>query len=58
MLRKYGEAAAGVIRSLSAEGLERSIEIPGRGRFTVADMVNNVLIGHPVMHLKAITGED
>jgi DinB family protein len=55
-LRRYGAAAAEMVRGLSDEQLARSEPAPNLGgaELTTAAFIENVLIGHPQTHLLSI----
>jgi uncharacterized damage-inducible protein DinB len=56
LLREEGAQAAAVIRGLGDEGLDESIDVPGRGSMSAAQVVEAVQIGHVNMHLPSLTG--
>ncbi|HET9199671.1 MAG TPA: DinB family protein [Dehalococcoidia bacterium] len=56
LLRQNGARAAEIYRAVPDEGLDKSIEIPGRGKFSVQDMMEMVAIGHPRMHMESLKG--
>jgi DinB superfamily len=55
-LRAHGAEAAALVRSLRDEDLDRSAPFPlfGGGPVTVQTVIENVLIGDPVGHLRSI----
>jgi uncharacterized damage-inducible protein DinB len=55
LLKDEGAQAAEIIRGLSDDGLERSIEVPGRGQMSAGQVVEAVQIGHVNMHLPSLT---
>jgi hypothetical protein len=54
LLKENGAQAAGIYRSISDDNLQHSIDIPGRGNFSVKDMMEMVAIGHPRMHMESL----
>jgi hypothetical protein len=54
LLKKNGENAAAIYRSIPDEALSVSIEVPGRGPFSVKGMMEMVAIGHPRMHMDSL----
>ena len=56
LLKNNGAEAAAIYRQIPDDGLQNSIEIPGRGSFTAQQMIEMVAIGHPAMHLESLNG--
>ena len=56
LLRKSGAAAAGIVRGLSDEQLDRTatIELMGGASVSAQQFVEMVLLGHPQEHLESI----
>jgi uncharacterized damage-inducible protein DinB len=56
LLKSGGEAAASILRGLSDEQLDRSAPLPlvGGKEMSANQLVEMVLIGHPVQHLESI----
>lgn len=55
MLREGGAVAASIVRGLSDEQLDRSGPVLGNP-MTAAQVIENILIGHPRQHLASMQG--
>lgn len=54
LLEQNGRRAAEIYRSIPDDRLQNSIDIPGRGTFSVEQMIEMVAIGHPRMHMESL----
>jgi len=54
LLRNEGARAAGLVRGLSDEQLDRTAPFFGGAPWSAADVVQRILIGHPQSHLASI----
>ena len=56
LVRSGGAKAAGMVRGLSDEQLQRSAPLFPGTQFTAAQIAETILIGHPRQHLESIRG--